>query len=788
MTTSDGEPVDSYLPLLTALIDAQGRLAAGEYRGVLDRSDCVFAEHDRAGAVEAHGAAEMAGGTLAADPVTAMALASLAANAFVAARMLGDLPRALACAEREVALAAAASSDHARVRALNNRGLAYHELNRLLLAEADYRHALEIARASLDDSARALAVIVNDHLGQLLSSRGEHQAAHDAMVLTLGTPLTVQNLGPADGEVARLNARGQLAFAAGDHAAAEHIFTSAIERADGATANVRGILASNRAEVYRCTNRPELAILENLRAIDIHTGDPGSLVELATDYVNLAGVYAGVHRNTDAADCFKRAWDVIRASSPRSRVALTALLGLARQRMAQQDHVRARAAVSRGLELYEQMRPEIAITEAGHAGFLSVYRNLLELAMYLSLHEGWTDELRACIERGKARFAEERIAGRGPAQLHNADDTISANSRDLTGLNSIVLNYFVGPNATFVSYEHNATTGGARVDRGERDLRDIVERCREEVMSGSRLRERGPAGTELSQLLFGKVSLPAGKVRQIHILPDGPLWLVPFDALPAPAWLFTEQADVPIGAVAPTVIAPSVSVLRALRARHDASDRTTVERHLFAFGEPVHDSREFSPLPGGARELDTLVALASGQSTVTVCRGGKASKTSFLSLAPAATHIHVASHAHATADDDDAFILCSGHGDDQYLRSRDVQTLSLRAELVFLSACSTSVGRVSTGEGLMSMARAFLWAGCRSVIATLWPVDDDSAADWVRLFYAGIFGGVSVAQAAYLARERFRAEHGRARTWAAFQVLGDADTWHDRTSLRHLRR
>ena len=783
MTTSDGDQLASFLPLLTALIDAQGRLAKADYRGVLELSDRVFKEHDRgASATGAGGAA-----TPAADSFTATGLGSLAANAYAAARLVGNLPLALRYAEREIVLAELANSDHARVRGLNNRGLAHHEMNALTLAEADYRRALDIAAASTEESAREMASLVSNHLGQLLGSRGEHQAAREAMDRAVRGPQTYRNLGAiVDADVVGFNTRGQIALETGDYSEAERLFTAGIERATTATANIRGILASNRAEVYRRTNRPELAVRENLRAVDIHTGDPGSIVELATDYVNLGHVYVSLKKHTEATDCFKRAWDAVREISPRSLVALNALLGLVRERMLQKDPARARAAAARGLELYEQMRPEIAVTEEGHANFLGAYRSLLEMAMYITLHEGWTDELRSYIERGKARFAEERIAGHARPAVQNTGLVIDPTSRDLTGLNGIVLNYFVGPNATFVSYEHNSTTGGARIDRTEQELRDLVERCREEVMSGSRLRERGPAGIELSRLLFGKVSLDPGHVRQIHIMPDGPLWQLPFDALPAPACLATKEPEAPVGAVAPTVVAPSVSVMRALRARHGSSDLKAPERNLFAFGEPVHETPGFAPLPGGARELDTLVEVASARSRVMGCRGGDASKAAFLSLAPSATHIHIASHAHADANDDEAFILCSGRGDDQYLRVREVQALPLSAELVFLSACSTSVGKLSTGEGLMSMARAFLWAGCRSVVATLWPVDDDTVADWVRLFYAAIFGGVSVAQSAYVARERFRAEHGRARTWAAFQVLGDADRWNDRTSLRHL--
>jgi len=220
-------------------------------------------------------------------------------------------------------------------------------------------------------------------------------------------PQTYRNIGAiVDADCVGFNTRGQIALETGDYVEAERLFTAGIERATTATANIRGILASNRAEVYHRTNRPELAVHENLRAIDIHTGDPGSIVELATDYVNLGHVYVGLKKHAEATDCFKRAWDAVRETSPRSLVALNALLGLVRERMLQNDHARARAAAARGLELYEQMRPAIAVTEEGHASFLAAYRSLLEMAMYITLHEGWTDELRSYNASLDKFFAE----------------------------------------------------------------------------------------------------------------------------------------------------------------------------------------------------------------------------------------------------------------------------------------------------------------------------------------------------------------------------------------------
>jgi CHAT domain-containing protein len=224
-------------------------------------------------------------------------------------------------------------------------------------------------------------------------------------------------------------------------------------------------------------------------------------------------------------------------------------------------------------------------------------------------------------------------------------------------------------------------------------------------------------------------------------------------------------------------------VLDGLR-RRNAELSPATSWQVLACGDPIHHT-SLPPLPGAARELDELSTLLGN--VVTPLRGADATAAAFLSRAPTASHIHIASHAAGSIDGAEPFVLFSGDGDDQFLYASQVQAASLRADLVVLSACSTSIGQASIGEGAMSMARAFLWAGCRCVLATFWPAQDDMTAFWVQLFYASLLKEKSVARAAYAAREELRQMHARMRHWTAFQVFGDGDSWDDRYSLAHLR-
>jgi len=120
--------------------------------------------------------------------------------------------------------------------------------------------------------------------------------------------------------------------------------------------------------------------------------------------------------------------------------------------------------------------------------------------------------------------------------------------------------------------------------------------------------------------------------------------------------------------------------------------------------------------------------------------------------------------------------------DDGYLTAEEVGWLDLSAvDLVVLSACDTGLGRPRSGEGLIGLRRAFLTAGARTVISSLWSVPDQETADLMGLFYRGLWreklGTHRALRAAQLEiiqrnRERFGGD-ARPLTWGAFVLDGD---------------
>ena len=112
---------------------------------------------------------------------------------------------------------------------------------------------------------------------------------------------------------------------------------------------------------------------------------------------------------------------------------------------------------------------------------------------------------------------------------------------------------------------------------------------------------------------------------------------------------------------------------------------------------------------------------------------------------------------------------------DYILKMSDVHAANLRARLVVLSCCHSGRGRVLKGEGVVGIARAFLAAGARSVLVTLWAIDDEATMVFMKSFYQQLKEG-KTASAAVQQSMKFLRESEQfyeMKYWAPFQLIGD---------------
>ena len=145
--------------------------------------------------------------------------------------------------------------------------------------------------------------------------------------------------------------------------------------------------------------------------------------------------------------------------------------------------------------------------------------------------------------------------------------------------------------------------------------------------------------------------------------------------------------------------------------------------------------------------------------------------------------IHLAVHGIADKQFPDRAALVLGTSptsqEDGLLQVREIRDLSLRADLVTLSACDTGNGRLLGQEGIASLERAFLLAGAKSVLASLWTADDIFTTALMKRFYQHLVDGQDKGQALRQAKLDLLEKFGDSALpiyWAGFVLVGEASS------------
>ncbi|OFW43975.1 MAG: hypothetical protein A3J29_10020 [Acidobacteria bacterium RIFCSPLOWO2_12_FULL_67_14b] len=267
-------------------------------------------------------------------------------------------------------------------------------------------------------------------------------------------------------------------------------------------------------------------------------------------------------------------------------------------------------------------------------------------------------------------------------------------------------------------------------------------------------------GDRLTPALLGPVLSRLPHVRRILFVPDGPLQRLPFAALPIPGSPATYLAQHVISGVV-----GSGSLLEML---HRPSSARAPLLALSAPGSRLSETT--GEVDDALRLLDTAGAARSiGDATEHAVKTGGLINYRV---------IHIAAHARVNeaVPRDSAVMLAADANDDGELRASEISQIPVDADLVVLAACRTQLGRVLRGEGLLSLARSFMEAGARAVVATLWDVGDRETRVLMRGFYAGVRAGLSPDEALRVAQLQMIRTGGAwasPRVWAGFQVSGE---------------
>ena len=267
------------------------------------------------------------------------------------------------------------------------------------------------------------------------------------------------------------------------------------------------------------------------------------------------------------------------------------------------------------------------------------------------------------------------------------------------------------------------------------------------------------------------------------IIPDGPLADLPFEMLvETPAQTYSDARFLIRRQPISTDLAAALIIEDAERPAADFPlDLVAFGRSQFASSGAGWRSRSgtrLNNLPNVVSEIGGLEEHIGNRETAL---DGDATEARFAADAAGARIVHIATHAEADPthplysrvylwDDPD-------QDDDGVLHLFELQDLSLPADLVVLSGCSTAAGQAQAGEGTVGLQYGVRAAGARASVATLWPVDDRATAELIGTFYAGLTDGLPADRALQRAQVAYLDTHTGAAAspyfWAATVLSGN---------------
>jgi CHAT domain-containing protein len=301
-------------------------------------------------------------------------------------------------------------------------------------------------------------------------------------------------------------------------------------------------------------------------------------------------------------------------------------------------------------------------------------------------------------------------------------------------------------------------------------------------------------GEALFAILLDPVAKQIKPDQRLIVVPDGLLNYLPFEGLIDNEHYLVETHEISY--------IPSASMLNLWK---DSASRAgkNEQMELFAVGDPLFEpqakaggakelakglnhrirhataarSFEFPPLPRTRDEVQYIAGLFPAD-RCKVLLGSEGTEAA-VKREPLRRYRRLHFATHSMIDDKSpwrsAVVLGAGDEEDGFLEVSEISDLDLDCELVVLSACQTGRGQLLSGEGIVGLTRAFLYAGARSAVVSLWSVSDISTGQLMKDFYqhmASNLDNVSALRSAKLQMLRSETVTRHPYYWASFISVG----------------
>lgn len=351
---------------------------------------------------------------------------------------------------------------------------------------------------------------------------------------------------------------------------------------------------------------------------------------------------------------------------------------------------------------------------------------------------------------------------------------LAAVRKNLLNRKTAFLEYFVGLEKVFlfqITKKDFQVFSFEKSEHFQGDMQELLQLARKKQVTA-------PEASRLQELMYqvyqayvakGVEALP-NSIDRLLIVPDDVLNLVPFEILLA------EEGGT-------QYLIQDYNIGYAYSATLFQKGQTKKEQqaeHLFlgfapSFSTQIAENRDCSGevlanLTHSANEIISVQELLGGE----VMLGKQANSNFFLDQAGHYKIIHLATHA---CMDEENPMQSKVFFADQPIINQELFNLNLSADMAVLSACNTGSGQLVKGDGVMSLSKGFIHAGCPSALVSLWSVDDYSTSEIMINFYKYLKKGQSKDKAIRNAKLEYLSSADKVKRhpfyWAAFIHMGD---------------
>ncbi len=544
--------------------------------------------------------------------------------------------------------------------------------------------------------------------------------------------------------------------------------------------------------------RNSIRVLEHLRAgaLKTESGRADIFARSRTVYAETADLLVELHRESEALEVAERG---------RARAFLDTL------------------ALSR-TGLAEELTPEQRKREDEILAHISsVQKNLWKENISPDEERKLKAELTSAEDGLEAFHLEVRHSNPRYASIQYPEPVnVSRMQKDLLDAQTVLVEFLLGKKRSLVwVVSRDKLSVGILPPR--REIEDEVSDYRKALtgrisaltLAGS-LAEVAPAGRKLYRSLLQPVENALVGARSLVIVPDGALGYLPFETLVLPTRHGASSENGPTYLLEKFAIVygPSASALVTVERMN--REQAEPAKTLLAFGDPIVDAPA-APAKNGAEATRSPSQEPELNSAATVAdeyaeRGFSFSRLPYTRAevlgisklySPNQRQIYLGDQAREETVkteklEDYRYIHFASHGfvdevrpsrsgilfsrdshstEDGVLQLGEIMRLKLNASLVTLSACSTGLGKLVNGEGILGLTRAFFYAGARNVTVSLWNVNDSATATLMKAFYGNLNRGLS--KSAALRQAKLTLLHGKEAAWhhpyywAAFVLVGE---------------